>query len=99
MFFTYIIYSKSRDLFYKGSTNNVDKRLKRHNSGYETFTSKGIPWVLIWFTSKESKAEAYQLELKLKNLSRARLIRFILKNEGGITNFELVLKLSNKFKL
>ena len=86
MFFTYILYSKSLDLFYKGSTSNIDNRLSRHNSGLETFTSNGIPWELIWFTSKDSKSEAYKLEMKLKNLNRERLILFIKKYADNIAD-------------
>lgn len=89
MHFTYIIYSKSLDFFYKDSTNNIENRIKRHNSGLESYTSKGTPWILIWFTSKGSKSDAYRLELKLKNLSRDRLINFIKKYAHDIANDEV----------
>jgi len=75
----YILYSESLDIYYKGHTNNLEERLKRHNGGKEKYTSKGIPWRLIWSTEKPSKSEAYQLEMKLKNLNRSRLKTFIEK--------------------
>ena len=86
MYYTYILYSKSLNIFHKGSANNIKSRLKRHNNGYESFTANGLPWLLLWFTTKASKSEAYQLELKLKNLSQKRIIQFILKYKEGIVN-------------
>ena len=83
-YFVYIIYSQSLDIYYKGQTNNLADRIKRHNSGQEKATSSGIPWILIWSTSKESRGEAMNLEQKLKNLSRKRLIDFISKYPEGI---------------
>ncbi|MFN9354261.1 MAG: GIY-YIG nuclease family protein, partial [Chitinophagales bacterium] len=31
MFYVYIIYSASGDVYYKGYTENIDKRLAEHN--------------------------------------------------------------------
>ena len=58
MYYTYILYSASSNKFYKGSTNDLESRLNRHNSGYEKFTSSGVPWTLVWFTTKPSRSEA-----------------------------------------
>ncbi|MFP4046592.1 MAG: GIY-YIG nuclease family protein [Bacteroidales bacterium] len=46
MFYTYIIYSKNIDKFYIGSSNDVYKRLKRHNIGHSKYTRKGVPGTL-----------------------------------------------------
>ena len=79
MYFTYELYSISHDKYYVGSTNDVYARLERHNKGYENYSSKFAPWELLWFTQKENRSEAVILELKLKNLSKARLKSFISK--------------------
>jgi putative endonuclease len=84
LFYTYILYSPSLDVFYKGSTRDLDNRILRHNNGKGTYTRKGTPWKLIWSTSKPTRSEAYKLEMKLKNLSRKRLMTFILKYSEGI---------------
>ena len=78
-FFVYILYSPSADKYYKGQTNNVEDRLKRHNAGHEKATSNGRPWRLIWFTEKDSRSEAVNLERKLKNMNREKLKSFIAK--------------------
>ncbi len=78
-FFVYILYSEKFDKFYIGQTNNVLSRLERHNSGSEKATYPYRPWEMIWFTEKNSRADAMTLELKLKNLSKDRLRIFIEK--------------------
>jgi len=83
-YYVYILYSNSKDTFYRGQTNNVEKRLIKHNAGYEIYTVKGKPWTLIWYTEKKTRSEALRLEKKLKNLDRQRLIDFIKKYEDGI---------------
>lgn len=79
MFYTYILYSVSLNKYYKGHTNNIEARLKKHNRGEVKYTSKGIPWKLILFIRKETRGEAMNLERKLKNLNRVRLEAFIIK--------------------
>ena len=80
----YIIYSPSKAMFYKGHTSDITDRLVRHNGGREKATASGVPWLLMWSTTKSNKSEAYRLEMKLKNLSRERLIEFMLKCQSGV---------------
>ena len=77
MFYVYVLYSKKLAKFYIGQTSNLGERLKRHNAGWETFTAKGLPWELVWSTSKSCRAEAMALEKKLKNLSQDRIRKFV----------------------
>jgi len=76
MYFTYVLYSAKLNFFYKGHSTNILDRLQRHNSGLESFTQKGIPWILLWSTEKSTKSAAYILEMKLKKLSQKRLVDF-----------------------
>ena len=78
-YFVYILYAGDFDKFYIGQTADVDERLLRHNSGREKATHPYRPWVLKWFTEKPSRAEAMQLEKKLKNLTKQRIELFIQK--------------------
>ena len=80
-YYVYVIYSKAQDHYYIGSTQDVPERLHRHNSGREEYTKKYIPWELKVHLKKETRSEAYQLELKLKNLNREKLLKFIEKYE------------------
>jgi len=82
-FFVYILYSVMYDRYYIGQTQSVQDRLKRHNHGLEKATSPYIPWELVIYVEKASRAEAMILEKKLKNLNRARLHAFIAKYRSG----------------
>jgi putative endonuclease len=65
-FSVYILWSDELNKFYVGSTNDLQDRLNRHNSGYERFTSKGLPWRLVHFIECNDRKEAYNLEMKIK---------------------------------
>ena len=97
MFYTYILYSKKLNSFYKGETGNINDRLSRHNNGYEKATQSGVPWILVWKGEKATKSEAKLLERKLKNLSLKRTFEFILKYQEGVPSSDellLIQKLS-----
>ena len=82
-FLVYILYSGKIDRYYIGQTSDIVSRLARHNAGLENYTSKGVPWALRWKTEKRTRAEAVQLERKLKNLNRTRLELFMEKYSEG----------------
>ncbi|MEQ8358347.1 MAG: GIY-YIG nuclease family protein [Cytophagales bacterium] len=89
MHWVYVLYSKRIDKFYKGITVDVRKRIIRHNEGGNISTRKGVPWKMIWSIEKPNKRGAAILEKKLKNLSRQKLIRFMLKYQDGINGIEI----------
>ena len=79
VFYVYILQSQKNNSFYKGSTNNLLRRFQEHNNREGKFTSLHSPWDLVWFCTKNSRAEAYVLEKKLKNLSVKLTLEFISK--------------------
>ena len=84
--YVYILYSESMDVFYVGSSNNVLRRLQQHNNGESSYTSRGIPWILLWSVQKPNRASAKTLERKIKNLTRKRKMKFMRKHENNIYN-------------
>ena len=52
MFYTYILYSKSTDTFYKGSTQDISERLRRHNGRFEKATKLGADQYINLWTRK-----------------------------------------------
>jgi putative endonuclease len=66
MFSTYILYSVKIDSYYIGSTQNIEERLRRHNSGRSTYTKRGIPWTVVYLKEYKTKSEAYKAELRIK---------------------------------
>ncbi|MFN8416193.1 MAG: GIY-YIG nuclease family protein [Cytophagaceae bacterium] len=67
MFFVYILFSQKNQKYYIGSSQNLEERLFRHNSGHSTFTKTGIPWVLVYKESFATRAEAVQREKYIKS--------------------------------
>ena len=88
-FFVYILQSQVNNSFYKGSTDDLVRRITEHNSGKSFSTKRYLPWKLVWFTTKETKSEAVKLEMKLKNLSIQRTIDFIEKYPVSKDVFEI----------
>ena len=51
---------------YVGYTNNLEKRLNKHNSNKGAKSTKGYKWLLIYTKKFKSKNEAMSFEYKLK---------------------------------
>ena len=68
-YFTYMLKSVSPGIkkTYVGYTNNIRKRLIKHNSNTGAKTTKGYKWVVIYFKKFKNKNEAMSYEYKLKN--------------------------------
>ena len=73
-FYTYMIKSISPGLkkTYVGYTNNVEKRLEKHNSNKGAKSTKGYKWLLIYSKKFKNKNEAMSFEYKLKNNKNLR---------------------------
>ena len=69
-YYVYILQSKvNTDRFYIGFTENIENRLKAHNSGKDPHTSKYKPWRIktaIAFTYRQ-KALDFERYLKTKS--------------------------------
>ena len=66
MYYVYIIKSLAKGIYYKGVTENFERRLEQHNLGLSTYTSNAIPWVLVYLEVHETKRAALIQEKKLK---------------------------------
>jgi putative endonuclease len=72
MFFVYVLYSSKFARSYVGISEDVEQRLKEHNSGKSTYTSKFKPWILIYKEPHESRNEARKREKYLKTAAGRR---------------------------
>ena len=73
----YVVYliiasAKNKTISYVGYTNNIDKRLKLHNSGKGAKFTKGKKWKLIYSQNYKTKNRAMQEEYKLKKNYKLR---------------------------
>ncbi|MEE0420198.1 MAG: GIY-YIG nuclease family protein [Lachnospiraceae bacterium] len=70
MNYTYILLCSDGTL-YTGWTNNMEKRLRDHNSGKGAKYTKGrIPVELVYYETFPTKAEAMRREWEIKQLGR-----------------------------
>ena len=67
-YFTYMIKSitPGTKKTYVGYTDDVDKRLEKHNSNKGAKSTKGYKWLLIYNKKFKTKSEAMSYEYKLK---------------------------------
>jgi putative endonuclease len=71
MFYVYIIKSRKDGNLYIGSTNNLSRRIKAHNSGLVFSTKNRRPFELVYYEAYKSESDARNREKQLKLRSRA----------------------------
>lgn len=79
MYYTYVIQSQKSNYLYTGSTNNLQKRFKQHNSGKSTWTKNKGPWKLIYYEACISEDDARRREKYLKSGMGKRYLKNRLK--------------------
>ncbi len=73
-YYVYILYSKSINKYYTGYTSDIGKRLERHNAGWGIYSSRGIPWELVYYESYETKNDAIKRENEIKSKKSRKYI-------------------------
>ena len=61
-FYSYVLRSLKNGILYKGSTQDIEKRLIIHNQGLVNYSSKHTPWELVLFEQFETRGEAIKRE-------------------------------------
>jgi len=83
MWYVYIVECNDGSL-YTGITNDIDKRIKKHNSGKGAkYTKTRLPVKLKIKFEANDRSEASKLEYKIKQLSRQEKLKLI---EDGRNN-------------
>ena len=82
MFYVYILYSQKLNRFYTGTTNDLENRIDQHNSAFypNSFTSKGIPWLLKVYFCFENNSQAYFAEKFIKRMKSRTFIEKIIED-------------------
>ncbi|MBI1766871.1 MAG: GIY-YIG nuclease family protein [Ignavibacteriales bacterium] len=68
-YYFYVLRSKHDGRYYKGQTEDIEARLRRHNRGDSKSTKAGRPWELVYVEEYSSRAEAIHRERLLKSAS------------------------------
>jgi len=84
MFYVYILYSPSSDIYYVGSTDDVERRLEEHNHLSEnTFTSRHRPWHLkAAFEVGRSRTISLKIEKHIKRQKSREYIEAIIERNS-----------------
>ena len=81
MNYTYIV-ECADGTWYTGWTNDLESRLKAHNSGSGAkYTRSRLPVRLIYYETFETKTEAQRREYAIKHLSRAAKEKLVESHE------------------
>ena len=67
MFFVYILFSRSLNKYYIGSTSSLEDRLRKQNSNHKAFTGTYCDWIIKHNETFETKIEALKREKQIKN--------------------------------
>ncbi|WP_438962215.1 GIY-YIG nuclease family protein [Nonlabens sp.] len=87
MYFVYMMFSESLDVYYKGSTSNIQERFLNHLNGKSKYTSKTNDWELVFIREFSTKSEALKNEKMLKRQHRKYLTWAILQDYNIIKSF------------
>jgi len=86
-FYVYIIKSQVDKSYYKGFSENPPKRLLQHNAGECVYTSRKMPWALVYIEGLPTKREALIREKSLKKYAHLQIERLILTDKNILKNF------------
>ena len=67
MYYVYVLKSQKRNFIYIGSTPDLDRRLKEHNSKNVESTKGYVPLKLVYYEAYLDKNDALNREKKLKH--------------------------------
>lgn len=80
---TYILQSQKDGSYYVGSTDDLEKRLIKHNKGYSKYTKSKRPFKLVHREEFKTRSEAKKREYYIKSF-KSRLAIEKLIQEGSI---------------
>jgi len=75
MFYTYVIKSVTCDYFYKGHCEDLEIRLKQHNSGTTESIKSYIPFQIVYFEEFATREEAVKREKYFKSAAGRKFLK------------------------
>jgi len=86
MFYVYLLVSLKDGHLYVGSTNDLRKRFKEHNSGLVRSTKSRIPFKLVYYEAflLEKEARIREQQLKYRGQARRELLKRIKESIDSI---------------
>ncbi|MBK0383153.1 GIY-YIG nuclease family protein [Pedobacter sp. SD-b] len=75
MFYAYVLKSEIADYYYKGHCENLEKRLKEHNSGMTRSNKPYLPFKIAYFEEFDNLREAILREKYYKTSAGRRFLK------------------------
>ena len=75
MYYSYILISQKTSRHYYGYCEDIDIRLKRHNSGKVRSTKAYIPWKIHYYEEFATRSEAAEREKFYKSIDGYRWLK------------------------
>ena len=72
MYYTYVLQSQKDGSYYVGFTKQLQKRIRQHNAGKSKYTSRHVPYQLVYYERFESKQDAVENEKHIKSLNNIK---------------------------
>ncbi len=82
-YYVYIIESQKDKSFYIGYTQGLVKRLIDHNAGRGRYSSKKIPWKLVYSEEFNTKKEVIIREKTIKKWKNKKYIDKLISNKNS----------------
>ena len=73
--FTVYVLKDNKGKFYKGCTNNLERRLREHKSGHTKTTSKTVGLAVVYLENYDNIEDARKRELYLKSAAGRRFLK------------------------
>ena len=86
MYYVYALLSLKDTKFYIGFTNDLERRLKEHNSGKNVSTKSRLPLKLLYYEAHLSKADAMRRERYFKTTKGKSTLKQMLRDSLGKNN-------------
>ncbi|MDR0802417.1 GIY-YIG nuclease family protein [Fluviicola sp.] len=83
MFYTYVLYSSSKDKFYVGASESPRERLKKHNAKSKGFTNQTNDWTIVFLREFETKSEDLTFEKQIKSWKSKIKIQKLINSAGS----------------
>jgi len=83
MFYTYILQNEIDNSYYIGHLSDVKRRLEYHNQELSIYTSRKVPWKIIYIETFITKQEANRRELFLKRQRNHSFYERLISSESN----------------
>jgi putative endonuclease len=80
-YYVYILQSLKDNKYYIGSTSDVDKRLKFHNTGLQRSTRNRKPFKLVYKEQLPNKTDALKREKQIKSFKGGKAFKKLIAED------------------